>query len=77
MDKLDPRDAALVGVGRELQSRGYRFITVTPATHARMRTAAAAVLQRPILRRGTVTANVEVGLRFRGLSHAAARRPES
>lgn len=36
MDKLDRRDAALVGVGRELQSRGYRFITVTPATHARV-----------------------------------------
>lgn len=36
MGKLDRRDAALVGLGRDLRARGYRFITVTPATHARV-----------------------------------------
>jgi ABC-type sulfate/molybdate transport systems ATPase subunit len=44
-----------------------------PATRAHLRIAAAAVLQRPILRRGTVAANVAGGLRFRGAPRAAAR----
>jgi tungstate transport system ATP-binding protein len=44
-----------------------------PATRAHLRIAAAAVLQRPILRRGTVAANVADGLRFRGAPRAAAR----
>jgi tungstate transport system ATP-binding protein len=44
-----------------------------PATRAQLRIAAAAVLQRPILRRGTVAANVASGLRFRGAPRAAAR----
>jgi len=30
------RDAALVALGRQLQWRGYRFTSVTPATHARV-----------------------------------------
>lgn len=29
-------DAALVALGRQLKSRGYRFTTVTPATHGRV-----------------------------------------
>ena len=29
-------DAALVALGRQLKSRGYRFTTVTPATHRRV-----------------------------------------
>lgn len=33
---LPNRDAALVALGRQLQTRGYRFTTVTPATHARI-----------------------------------------
>ncbi len=33
---LPYRDAALVALGRLLQARGYRFTTVTPATHARI-----------------------------------------
>jgi release factor glutamine methyltransferase len=33
---LDHRDAALVALGRHLKGRGYRFTTVTPATHARI-----------------------------------------
>lgn len=32
---MDDRDAALVGLGRELASAGYRFVTVTPETHRR------------------------------------------
>jgi len=44
-----------------------------PTTRAHLRTAAAAVLQRPILRRGTVAANVTTGLRYHGLSGSAAR----
>jgi tungstate transport system ATP-binding protein len=43
-----------------------------PATRAHLRTAAAAVLQRPILRRGTVADNVTTGLRFHRLARAAA-----
>ncbi|MEQ1754327.1 MAG: class I SAM-dependent methyltransferase [Micropepsaceae bacterium] len=33
---LHHRDAALVALGRQLLWRGYRFTTVTPATHARV-----------------------------------------
>ena len=33
---LEHRDAALVALGRHLKARGYRFTTVTPATHARV-----------------------------------------
>jgi ABC-type sulfate/molybdate transport systems ATPase subunit len=44
-----------------------------PATRSLMREATAAVLQRPILRRGTVAANVLSGLRFRGMSRREAR----
>ncbi len=43
-----------------------------PATPSLMRGAVAAVLQRPILRRGTVAANVVSGLRFRGMSRREA-----
>lgn len=44
-----------------------------PATRALMRQALAAVLQRPILRRGTVADNVISGLRFQGMSRREAR----
>ena len=43
-----------------------------PATRPRMRAAAAAVLQRPILRRGTVLDNAASGLRFRGIPRSRA-----
>lgn len=33
---LTDRDRALVTLGRELRARGYRFVTPTPATHARV-----------------------------------------
>ncbi len=44
-----------------------------PATSAVLRAACAAVLQRPVLRRGTVAANAADGLRFRGVGRRAAR----
>jgi SAM-dependent methyltransferase len=34
--RLNDRDQALVALGRELRQRGYRFVTPTPATHARV-----------------------------------------
>nr|SBO96992.1 Molybdenum transport ATP-binding protein ModC (TC 3.A.1.8.1) [Nonomuraea gerenzanensis] len=52
---------------------GQILLDGRPATPALMRDALAAVLQRPILRRGTVAANVLDGLRFRGLSRREAR----
>ncbi len=33
---MDPTDRALVELGRELQAQAYRFVTVTPETHARV-----------------------------------------
>jgi methylase of polypeptide subunit release factors len=32
------RERALIALGRELRARGYEFVTVTPATHARAKT---------------------------------------
>ncbi|MFD0476051.1 ABC transporter ATP-binding protein [Nonomuraea thailandensis] len=52
---------------------GQILLDGRPATPALMRGAIAAVLQRPILRRGTVAANVISGLRFRGVSRREAR----
>ncbi len=44
-----------------------------PADEPALRAACAAVLQRPLLRRGTVLDNVASGLRFRGRSRTEAR----
>ena len=44
------------------------------AARAEVREATAAVLQRPLLRRASVRANVESGLRFRGVGRAERRR---
>jgi tungstate transport system ATP-binding protein len=44
-----------------------------PASERDVRLATAAVLQRPLLRRGTVRANAETGLRFRGVPRTVAR----
>ncbi|SEG17752.1 tungstate transport system ATP-binding protein [Nonomuraea solani] len=52
---------------------GQVLLDGRPATPSLMRDALAAVLQRPILRRGTVAANVISGLRFRGVSRREAR----
>jgi tungstate transport system ATP-binding protein len=43
-----------------------------PVTRSQMRGAVAAVLQRPILRRGSVAANAASGLRFRGVGRREA-----
>ncbi|WP_083974093.1 ABC transporter ATP-binding protein [Herbidospora daliensis] len=51
---------------------GEILLDARPATRAEMREAVVAVLQRPIMRRGTVAANVTTGLRFRGLSRREA-----
>jgi tungstate transport system ATP-binding protein len=45
-----------------------------PAREGTLRRASAAVLQRPLLRRGTVAGNVEIGLRFRGVGRREARQ---
>ncbi|GLW08736.1 hypothetical protein Misp01_38660 [Microtetraspora sp. NBRC 13810] len=51
---------------------GQILLDGRPATRSMMRHAIGAVLQRPILRRGTVAANVISGLRFRGVSRREA-----
>ena len=52
---------------------GEVLLDGAPATRARIRVAAAAVLQRPVLRRGTVLANATSGLRFLGTPRRQAR----
>ena len=44
-----------------------------PAGRARLRSATSAVLQRPLLRRGSVRHNVETGMRFHGVDRDAIR----
>jgi ABC-type sulfate/molybdate transport systems ATPase subunit len=51
---------------------GEILLDGAPVTPTVARAAVAAVLQRPILRRGTVATNAASGLRFRGLSRRAA-----
>jgi ABC-type sulfate/molybdate transport systems ATPase subunit len=53
---------------------GQVLLDGVPATPVRMRADAAAVLQRAILRRGTVASNVASGLRFRGVPRQEAER---
>jgi tungstate transport system ATP-binding protein len=53
---------------------GVVLLDGRPVTRPQMRAAAAAVLQRPILRRGTVLANAASGLRFRGVPRTEATR---
>ncbi len=54
--------------------RGTVLLDGAPASRTAIRSAVAAVLQRPILRRGTVAANAAGGLQLRGVSRAAALR---
>jgi tungstate transport system ATP-binding protein len=76
---LGPNGAGKTSLLRALGLLGPHRITGDvlldgqPATRAHLRMAAAAVLQRPILRRGTVADNVTTGLRFHHLSRATAR----
>jgi ABC-type sulfate/molybdate transport systems ATPase subunit len=53
---------------------GQVLLDGRPATEPAMRTAVAGILQRPILRRGTVAANVAGGLRLRGVGRREAQR---
>jgi len=53
---------------------GMVLLDGEPATQRALRAATAAVLQRPLLRRAGVRANVETGLRFRGVARAESRR---
>ncbi|MGQ0630075.1 MAG: ABC transporter ATP-binding protein [Sporichthyaceae bacterium] len=53
---------------------GQVLLDGKPMSAAEMRKVAAAVLQRPILRRGSVLHNVASGLRFRGIAQAEAHR---
>lgn len=53
---------------------GQVLLDGQPATEPALRTAVAGILQRPILRRGTVAANVASGLRLRGLGRRDAQR---
>jgi ABC-type sulfate/molybdate transport systems ATPase subunit len=64
---------ALAGLGR-LRRTGEVLLDGAPATRGELRAAVAAVLQRPVLRRGTVAANAATGLRLRGAGRAEARQ---
>jgi ABC-type sulfate/molybdate transport systems ATPase subunit len=64
---------ALARLGRHHVS-GEVLLDGSPAGPREMRPAVAAVLQRPILRRGTVAANAAAGLRLRGVGRADAVR---
>ena len=54
--------------------RGTILLDGAAAARADVRAATAAVLQRPLLRRASVRANVESGLRFRGVARDERRR---
>jgi ABC-type sulfate/molybdate transport systems ATPase subunit len=54
--------------------RGAVLLDGVTAARADVRAATAAVLQRPLLRRASVRANVESGLRFRGVARDERRR---
>ena len=62
-----------LGLFSDHRVSGEVLLDGRPATPAVMREAVVAVLQRPILRRGTVGANVISGLRFRGVGRREAR----
>jgi ABC-type sulfate/molybdate transport systems ATPase subunit len=57
-----------------LHRTGEVLLDGRPAGSRELRGAVAAVLQRPILRRGTVAANAAAGLRLRGVGRGEARR---
>jgi ABC-type sulfate/molybdate transport systems ATPase subunit len=57
-----------------LHRTGDVLLDGRPAGARELRPAVAAVLQRPILRRGTVAANAASGLRLRGIGRSEARR---
>jgi ABC-type sulfate/molybdate transport systems ATPase subunit len=62
-----------VAGGLRRPDRGQVLLHGLPATPQQIRDVSAAVLQRPLLRRGTVRANVETGLRFRRVRERRGR----
>jgi len=66
-----------VAGGLRAHDRGEVLVHGRVAARAEARAIAAAVLQRPLLRRGSVRANVETGLRFRRVPAAERRRRAS
>jgi len=59
-------------------TRGTIMVNGDPSTGGQRRRLISAVLQRPLLRRGTVASNVESGMRFRGVErHERAARTET
>ena len=62
-----------VAGGLRRPTRGNVLLHGRAATPAQVRAVSAAVLQRPLLRRGSVRANVETGLRFRRVPVAERR----
>jgi ABC-type sulfate/molybdate transport systems ATPase subunit len=66
--------AHLGGHSSGLRRTGEVLLDGRPAGPRELRPAVAAVLQRPILRRGTVAANAASGLRLRGTGRAEAGR---
>jgi ABC-type sulfate/molybdate transport systems ATPase subunit len=63
-----------VAGGLRRHDRGHVLLHGQPATPRQVRGVSAAVLQRPLLRRGSVRANVETGLRFKRVSRAECRQ---
>ena len=63
-----------VAGGLRRHDRGQALLHGRPATPKQVRGVSAAVLQRPLLRRGSVRANVESGLRFRRVPRAESRQ---
>lgn len=58
-------------------TRGTIMLSGSPSTAGDRRRLISAVLQRPLLRRGTVSSNIEAGLRFRGIErHERAARTD-
>ena len=63
-----------VAGGLRRPTHGSVSLNGRTATPAQIRQTCAAVLQRPLLRRGSVRANVETGLRFKGVPAAERRK---
>jgi ABC-type nitrate/sulfonate/bicarbonate transport system ATPase subunit len=63
-----------VAAGLRAQSAGSVLLDGEPAAPAQRRAVTAAVLQRPLLGRGSARRNAELGLRFAGVPRAEALR---
>lgn len=63
-----------VAAGLRAASAGAVLLDGRPSSRAQRRAVTAAVLQRPLLGRGSARRNAELGLRFAGVSRAEARR---